>query len=324
MLVAVGGIGWWLFRPLPVKPIPASFHLYDLAEGRFVPLEAPAEIFAVGLSYAAHIEETASEFDPLASPPVFRKHPRSFTRTGTRVTMPDTASLVAAAEELEPGIGAKLRDHDLTPVSLLDYEGELGFVLLDDIDPDALAKPDFIPQIGFFIANDLSARSLAILGEGMPNRYDYWGISKSFPGFMPAGDRAWVPDRAVANGIPPITIETRVDGELRQRQSVTGLVYTPLRMLRSIHAAFPDSPLRKGTMILTGTPGGVAIKSPRWQVRLANLLGMSRFKKLSIKQGSDTSSFLDPGERVEVTGGPLGTVEVTIEDPLARDAKVAR
>lgn len=314
LLLAASGLGWWLFRPLAEKPVPASFHPYDLAEGRFIPLEPPPEIFAVGLSYAAHIEETASEFDPQASPPVFRKHKRSFTRSGTRVIMPDTDALVAAAEELEPGIGAKLREHDLSPACLLDYEGELGFVLLDDIAPAELENPDFIPRLGFFIANDLSSRSLAILGEGMPNRYEYWGISKSFPGFMPATDRAWVPDKPVANGIPRITIETRVDGELRQQQSVAGLVYTPLRMLRAVREAFPNSALRKGTMVLTGTPGGVAIKNPRWQVRLANLIGMDRFKKLSIKQGSDTSTFLDPGERVEVSGGPLGSVEVTISE----------
>ena len=33
------------------------------------------------------------------------------------------------------------------------------------------------------MTNDLSARSIAILGEDQANRYDHWGASKSYPGF---------------------------------------------------------------------------------------------------------------------------------------------
>jgi|GEM_PF-542629 len=319
LLLGLLALAWWLFRPLPVQPVPASFHHYDLTQGSYVAIGPPPEIFAVGLSYAKHIEETASEFDPDAIPPVFRKDLRAFAGTGARVAMPDTDALCAAADEVEPGLGASLRrEHPELP-ALLDYEGELGFVLLEDIDPSALAEPDFVPRLGFFVSNDLSARTLAIMGEGQPNRYDYWGASKSFPGFMPVGDRAWIPDHPEANGIPAVIIETTVDGEVRQRQNTDQLVYTPLQMLRFVHATYPESPLRKGTMVLTGTPGGVALKSPRWQVRAANLIRMSRFRKLSIKLGGDVSTFLDHGERVTVTAEELGSVSVTIETPRPAD-----
>lgn len=30
-------------------------------------------------------------------------------------------------------------------------------------------------------------------GGASANRFDYWGVPKSFPGFMPVADRAWVP-----------------------------------------------------------------------------------------------------------------------------------
>ena len=85
-----------------------------------------------------------------------------------------------------------------------------------------------------------------------------------------------------------------------------------LQMLRFINSVYPDAQLKKGTMVLTGTPGGVAFSTPRWKVRAANLFGISRFAKLSIKLGDDTSMFLDPGEKVVVTGEELGSVSATI------------
>jgi 2-keto-4-pentenoate hydratase/2-oxohepta-3-ene-1,7-dioic acid hydratase in catechol pathway len=312
LLFAAGLLAYYLFRPLPIKPVPASFHPYDLERGGHVPLEPPPEIFAIGLSYAGHIEETALEFDPEAMPPVFRKDLRTFVPSGARVAMPGTDELCAAAEELEPGLGDEIRNRFGELPALLDYEGELGFVLLEDVDFAQLDKADYAPRLGFFLANDISARSLAILGEGRPNRYDYWGVSKSFAGFMPVAGTAWVPDKPLPNGIPVVEIETRVNGELRQKQSTDQLIYTPVRMLRFIHATFPGSPLQRGTMFLTGTPAGVAIKSPRWQVRGANLVGMSRFRKLAIKLAGDTSSFLAAGDRVEVRGGVLGEVSAEI------------
>ena len=312
LLIVLLALGYWLFRPLPVNPVPASFHHYDLTKGSFVALDPPPEIFAIGLSYAKHIAETASQFDPDAAPPVFRKDLRSFVRTGASVAVPDSNKLFAAAEKLEPGLGESLRKEHPELSPLLDYEGELGFVLQEDIDPEDLGKPDFVPKLGFFISNDLSARTLAIMGEDQPNRYDYWGVSKSFPGFMPVDGQAWVPNEPVANGIPSVVIETKVNGETRQKQSTDQLIYTPLQILRFIHTTYPESPLRKGTMVLTGTPGGVALKAPRWLMRAGDLVGMSRFKKLSIKLDSDLSTFLKPGDQVVVSGEGLGSVTVRI------------
>ena len=91
-------------------------------------------------------------------------------------------------------------------------------------------------------------------------------------------------------------------------------LYTPLQVLRFIHASYPESPMRKGTMVLTGTPGGVALKAPRWMMRAGDLVGMSRFKKLSIKLDSDLSTFLKPGDQVVVSGEGLGSVTVRITD----------
>ena len=312
VLIALLAFGYYLLRPLSHKPVPADFHCYDTDRGRSVALEAPPQAFGIGLTYAAHIAETASKFDPDASPPIFRKHPHALVRTGAEVAMPGPAELIAAAEALEPGLGVHLQEVPGELSALLDYEGEMGFVLLRDIDPASLDDPGFAPDLGFFIGNDVSARTLAILGEGQATRFDFWGVSKSFPGFMPVTDRAWVPDKPEANGIPRVLIATTVDGELRQKQSTDNLIYTPVQMLRFIHAKYPDAPLSKGTLVLTGTPGGVALRTPRWLARLSDLLGLGRFKKLSAKLNGDTSRFLSPGTTVLVRGQGLGEVGVQI------------
>jgi len=312
VLIALLTIVYYLFRPLAHKPVPARLHCYDIAQGSYIPLDAPPDAFGIGLSYAAHIEETASAFDPNAIPPVFRKDPSALVRTDATVNMPGTQQIRDAADALEPGLGQALLRERTEVSPLLDYEVEMGFVLLEDVSPAALEDREFAPRLGFFIANDVSARTLAILGEGRPNRFDYWGVSKSFPGFMPVADRAWVPDETMPNGIPCVVIETTVNGELRQQQSTDDLIYTPVQMLRFIHAKFPDSRLEKGTLVLTGTPGGVALNTPRWLVRLGNLIGLSRFRKLAAKLDGDTSRFLKPGDRVVTQGKGLGTVGITI------------
>ncbi|MEM7436780.1 MAG: fumarylacetoacetate hydrolase family protein [Myxococcota bacterium] len=302
----------YLFRPLANAPAPASFHCLDLSEGAFVPLEAPARAYGVGLSYAGHIHETASDFDPDQPPPVFKKHPRAFAGDGATVPLPTGEAMFAAAEALEPGLGAEARERlgDVTP--LLDYEVELGFVLLEDVDPKDLGQEDYVPKIGFFIANDVSSRTVALLGEGQSNRYDFWGASKSFPGFMPVGAQAFVPRDPHANSLPCVDIETEVNGEVRQQQNTRNMIYTPREMLRFVQAKYPDQPLEAGDIVLTGTPSGVAVRVPRPLVRLANLVGLDRFDKLEAALGRDQSRFLASGDEVVVRGDGLGEVSITV------------
>jgi len=85
-------------------------------------------------------------------------------------------------------------------------------------------------------------------------------------------------------------------------------------MLRFVHAKYPDVRLGRGTILLTGTPGGVAMKTPRWLVRLSSLLGLSRFTKLEAKLSGDESAFLKPGDKVVVRGKGLGKVAIRIAE----------
>ncbi|MEO1258413.1 MAG: fumarylacetoacetate hydrolase family protein [Bacteroidota bacterium] len=317
LLLILIAFGLYLNRGLPHEIKPADFNCLSLANGAFIDFDTlPNNIYGVGLSYAGHINETASDFDPEGDPPVFIKANNSITKTGSTVNVPSQQSMLDALEQLEPGIAQTINQQFESLPALLDYEVELGFVLLENISFEDLNNEEYVPQIGFFIGNDLSARSLAVLGEGQHNRFDYWGISKSFSGFTPVSGKVWVPNEFKANSIPCITIETQVNGEVRQQQTTSDLIYTPLQMLQAIRRKYPNKELRKGDWVLTGTPGGVVLSAPRWLVRLAGIIGIDRYKKLTkiISGEKDGGKFLKPGDKVLAKGEGLGSVEVEITD----------
>ncbi len=316
VLTTLGGASlvWLLTRPPAILPQPANFACLAESDGRFTDFTAPTrQIYGIGLSYAAHIEETAHEFDPTAGPAVFRKAITTLQRSPAHVRIPAPAEILQLAEEFEPGLGRELaRRHPSLP-ALLDYEGELGFVLLADVSPQELRNPNFAPPLGFFVGNDLSARVLAVPGEGRSNRYEYWGLSKSLPGFLPISDRVWIPHVQRASSIPCIMLTTRVNGAVHQNASTRDMIYTPLEMLRAIHAAYPNAELKRGDRIVTGTPGGVAMETLRWKARLAHLLGFDRFTKLRFVLRSDTARFLQSGDTVVVSGEWLGAATVRVQ-----------
>lgn len=297
------------------QPIEANPFTCLSADQGYIKQEALAfnNIYGVGLAYANHINETASDFDPTLDAPVFKKHSLSVLKQNSRVNIPTQDELLRALKKLEPNIANTLNQKALPLLPLLDYEAELAFVLLEDINTKALMQTEFVPKIGFLVTNDLSARGIAILGEGQDNRYDYWGASKSHPGFAPINGRVWVPNQHQQNAIPCVTLETYVDGELRQHENTRNLVYTPTQMLRFVHKRFPDSIMRKGDIILTGTPGGVILNVPRWKARLATLLGLDRFQKLAINQKPHSAArFLKAGDNVHISAQWLGNVDVAI------------
>ena len=110
------------------------------------------------------------------------------------------------------------------------------------------------------------------------------------------------------NLLPNIELETYVNGELRQKEKVSNMIYTPKEMLQWIHKKYPSNALKKGDMIITGTPGGVAMTAPRFLSRLLELLNVDRFTKLKLVLKKDNSKFLKGGDEVLVKG--LGLAEI--------------
>jgi 2-keto-4-pentenoate hydratase/2-oxohepta-3-ene-1,7-dioic acid hydratase in catechol pathway len=306
----------YLNRALPQEIQPAQFNCLKQEQGDFVDDSLqPKNIYGVGLTYAKHINETASDFNLAVGPPVFIKSSSSYVKGNTLLAMPPHSKLLKSLNELEPGVDIVLNNKDIKLLALLDYEAELAFVLLEDVTDKDLDNANFIPKIGFLTANDMSARSLAVLGEGQNNRFAYWGASKSFPRFTPVSESIWVPHTHLPDAIPCVVLKTYVDGNLRQSENTNNLIYTPADMLRFIHKSYPSTSLSKGDMILTGTPGGVTFNVPRWKARLANIVGLDRFQKLAISQNnSNAEKYLKVGDKIRVSAEWLGSVDITITE----------
>ncbi|MCP4132510.1 MAG: hypothetical protein GY754_16170 [bacterium] len=301
-------------------PNPPKFHCQDLnsKNGNIITMDlAPKKIFGFGLTYPGHIEETQCSYDASKTPPVFKKSPVSLNPNHDAVNIPTHSQILSAVESLEPGVTAKLEKKygkEKIP-AMVDYEVELGFVLLEDIEWEKLSNAGYMPKIGFFLANDISARSIAVFGEEMKNKYEYWGISKSFRGFLPLGNKVWVPEKLNTNTTYCTTLTTKVNGKIKQKQVTEKQIYTVKKMLGFIYSTHKNDLPASGDIVLTGTPAGVALQVPAWKKCLANFFGIGRFSRLEklISADKDEKMFLKDGDRVEVSAGELGTITVVIK-----------
>jgi 2-keto-4-pentenoate hydratase/2-oxohepta-3-ene-1,7-dioic acid hydratase in catechol pathway len=108
---------------------------------------------------------------------------------------------------------------------------------------------------GFTLANDVTARDLQ-------NTDDQWTRAKGFDTFCPVGP-------VISNEIDPeagVTLETRVNGELRQHGSTLNFIFPIPKLLAYITEAMT---LEEGDLVLTGTPSGVGPLKPGDKVEIA-------------------------------------------------------
>lgn len=281
-------------------------------DGRFEPLRVTGTIYAVGLTYAKHIQETGSDYMLGQPPPVVIKQQRSLNRSGQPIYLPTTAEIKQQVEVQDERLAEQLEELAEIP-ALLDYEVELGVILLEDMTARKLAAPDYAPQVGYFLANDVTSRSYQLLGgQAHPDRFQYWEQSKSFTGFLPVSERYWIPKRASPNSLLCITLKTEVNGQVRQNRSTQDLLYTPKQLLGFVLQRTQSKVLRKGDVILTGTPEGVILQVPTWQAYLGQHLSISPIQVLKLKS-KDAAKYLQPGDRIKLSGGLLGEIQNQVE-----------
>ncbi len=276
------------------------------------PLElAPRRVHALGLTYAAHINETGG--GEAEGPAIFTKDPVSLLREGDTVRSPSQDALLEAVERLDARLVAKLAPRFSALPPLLDYEVELGLLLLEDVSAAELERPGFAPSVGYFLANDVTARTVQVLGEGRPDRMAFWCAAKSFPGFLVAGPLLWVPDVPQAAACLDVTLTLAVNGEPRQEGRTMDLIASPRELLLRAARAASSKVLEKGDVVLTGTPSGVAFTVPAWKRRLAALLpGSTARLSAALRTHASNPRMLKPGDVVEMDGGVLGRRRFTI------------
>jgi len=313
VLVALAGFVFW---PAAHTPVPAPSACLSLNEdaGELVPLVVDRDqLYGAALTYPGIIRQGGYDYDPQNPPPIFRKLAPALSM-GRDVKYPAQHEMLETIETLEPGLADQLRAKFTTLPVLLDYEVELGIVVLEDITINQIRDPAFAPKLGYFLANDLQSTTFGILGLGTERQAPFLDQKGSFPGFMPVSQSMWVPNSQRSNSLLCIELQTRVNGELRQNQNTRNRIYTNTQILGFVAKTYGRDVIKAGTAIITGSPAGVALSAPRWKKRIGKLLMMDRFAKLSAVSSAndDEGRFLQPGDVVIVHAQPFGSIETMI------------
>ncbi|KAI1618556.1 hypothetical protein EDD37DRAFT_623111 [Exophiala viscosa] len=210
----------------------------------------------VGLNYAKHIKEAGR------TPPPF---PFIFFKPNTCVI-----------DHEAPVVIPKIAQDDQA-----DYEGEL--CILIGKDAKDVSKEDALDYVAAYTAgNDISSRKLQRNPE-FAGRVPQWGFSKGFDTFAPLGP-VLVASELVGDPAK-LHLKTIVDGETRQDESVTDLCFDCAYLISYLSQG---TTLQKGSVIMTGTPGGVGA-------------GMSPPK------------YLVPGTKMEIQISKIGTLRNPVE-----------
>jgi 2-keto-4-pentenoate hydratase/2-oxohepta-3-ene-1,7-dioic acid hydratase in catechol pathway len=198
------------------------------------PLAQVPIIYGIGLNYKKHIEE--SDFPTPAYPTVFTKPP---------------TALAGPFEDIP--INAQCLN--------MDYEGELSIIIGQDCKNFTAEDDPTAYILGFTVANDVSSRFWQ-MPEQSGNQHGY---AKSFDKFAPIGP-VIVGPAAFPNlrrGTPDLQLRTLVNGEVRQNSRTSDLLFDVADILQHLSRG---TTIKQGTLIMTGTPSGVAafLRPPQW------------------------------------------------------------
>jgi 2-keto-4-pentenoate hydratase/2-oxohepta-3-ene-1,7-dioic acid hydratase in catechol pathway len=178
-------------------------------------------------------------------------------------------------------------------VELLDYEVEFGIVIRNPLMKETRVTDknigDFVA--GIVLANDVSARDTMFGASFMQ-----WFMGKSERTFCPIGPTLWLLNRGeVADALKSIEISLWLNGDLRQNVRSTEMIYDPAVSLTDISRHMN---MKRGDLLLTGTPGGVTTSaSPKLIQALKDHLmdDEARVKEMRIEM-TKGRAFMKPGD----------------------------
>jgi len=234
----------------------------DIRDTRIgAPVARPGKVVCIGLNYRDHAAETGAEIP--TEPIVFMKDP-----------------WVVAGP------------HDDVPIprgsSKTDYEVELAVVIGSAA--HYLGSPEEANAhiAGFAVANDVSERAFQLERGGQ------WDKGKSCEGFNPLGPWLVTPDEFDPSDAP---IRLQVNGVDRQSSRTSQLIFDVPTI---VHYLSHFMVLRPGDVVITGTPGGVAMGRPDPKPYLrdgdvveAEIAGLGRMRQVFREAAPATSKCLD-------------------------------
>ncbi len=185
-----------------------------VSELQILPPVFPSKLFAIGLNYAAHAAEHGNAVP--AEPLMWFKAPSSLLAHGGTIEI-------------------------AYPCNRTDHEAELAIVIGKT--GKAIAQENAAAHIlGYCAAQDISDRVIQ-RGESQ------WARAKSLDTYTPLGP--FIHTDADPHNL---TIQTVVNGEVRQNGHTRDLIFSPARIIEFVSQAIT---LCAGDVILTGTPEGV-------------------------------------------------------------------
>ena len=188
----------------------------------FAPIH-PVAFFCIGLNYRQHAAETKAKIPEF--PVLFMKS-------------------IAAVQN--PGDAIRLPRH--LKSEQVDYECELAAVIGKRC--KNVARANALEHVlGYTCANDVSARDWQRQWGG-----SQWCRGKTFDTFAPLG-----PCLVTRDEIPnpnALRIRTLLNGEVMQESNTSDMIFDVARLIEFLSGS---TTLLPGTVILTGTPGGVGM-----------------------------------------------------------------
>ena len=178
----------------------------------------PVNLIAIGLNYRKHAEEGGTAIPQ--APLVFAKLTTCVIGPGEPIVLP-----ADAPDEV-------------------DYEAELAVVI--GRTARKVAQADALKYVlGYCCANDVSARDCQI------RRDKQWARAKSFDTFGPLGPCLVVDPKLDPNTLP---IRAILNGQVLQDSNTSDMIFSVPYLVSYLSQHFTLPP---GTVIATGTPGGV-------------------------------------------------------------------
>jgi 2-keto-4-pentenoate hydratase/2-oxohepta-3-ene-1,7-dioic acid hydratase in catechol pathway len=242
------------------------------------PVTAPARVVAQAVNYRSHAVD--SGFDPDSVPPAFfRKASHSITGATGDIIRPD-------------GVG------------FLDYEVELGLVIGADMPVGTTVTEAGLARYvaALVVADDVSARQVQLVKTQF---YE----SKSYPTFTPVGPWLTLVDAADLARLGSLRLTLSVNGEVRQDSTTADMIVRPAQALTLLSRFQPMAP---GDLLLTGTPGGTALKAPAKIAGLvAGLLPPATRLKLFFGRQAANPRYLHDGDVITATiASPDGRLDL--------------
>ena len=242
------------------------------------PVTAPARVVAQAVNYRSHAAD--SGFDPDHVPPAFfRKASHSITGPGGDIIRPD-------------GVG------------FLDYEVELGLVIGADMPVGTKVTEENLARYvaALVVADDVSARQVQLVKTQF---YE----AKSYPTFTPVGPWLTLVDVADLARLGSLRLTLSVNGEVRQDSTAADMIVRPAQAL-TLLSRF--QPMVLGDLLLTGTPGGTALKAPAKIAGLvAGLLPPATRLKLFFKRQAANPRYLHDSDVITATiASPDGRLDL--------------